>query len=373
MKNSSKSMIFHHSHEILENPQTGSQVRAKKMLEAFIKSGYEVEEVTGKIQKRKTKILEIKKKIEEGKVYDFCYSESATMPMLIVDKYEILRNFNFDVKFFLFLKKNSIPVGHFLRDIYWCFEKDWVTKSWIKKKILRLFYKYDLKMYNKCLDVLFVPTLHFMKYLPELNVPAVSLPPGNDTPDINIKKDKKCECLNFIYVGGVVPPRYNVAEFLKSAIEHPEHQFYLICRKKEWEKAENLYFANMEIPANLIVEHLKHNELADRYAKADISFINVGPHEYWQITWPIKFFESMGYGLPLLTVGDSVCAEFVRKNDLGWNINENFTMNSFIQYIQNNSEDLIHKTENVVKIRKDNSWQKRAEKAAKEIVKHFSQ
>ena len=71
-----KKCIFHIPNALDPMGTSGSQVRPRKMLQAFKNIGYDVDVIMGYGKSRLRSIREIKKKIIEGVKYDFLYSPS---------------------------------------------------------------------------------------------------------------------------------------------------------------------------------------------------------------------------------------------------------------------------------------------------------
>ena len=165
-----KRCIFHIPNYIDLKRKSASNIRPFKMIKAFQDIGYQVDCVMGYGKERKKSIKEIKKNIKNGVKYDFLYSESSTMPTLLTEKNHLPTYPFLDFNFFRFCKKHNIKIGLFYRDIYWKFdlyEKE--VKNRLKSKSAILLYKYDLHKYRKLLDVLYVPSKQFIKYLPNKN------------------------------------------------------------------------------------------------------------------------------------------------------------------------------------------------------------
>ena len=108
-----KYCIFHVPNYISQEAKVGSQVRPKKMIEAFKSLGYQVDVVMGYGKERKKQIKIIKKNIKKGYRYDFLYSESSTMPTLLTEKNHIPIYPVLDFGFMNFCKKQGLKIGLF--------------------------------------------------------------------------------------------------------------------------------------------------------------------------------------------------------------------------------------------------------------------
>lgn len=290
---------------------SASHIRPIKMLEAFKKIGYDVDVVDGYGKARKNKIIEIKNNIKSGIKYDFLYSESSTMPTLLTEKHHLPIYPLLDFSFFLFCKNNGIKIGLFYRDIYWCFGN---YDNSLKKKIAKWFYKYDLTKYQELVDVLFVPSLEMLSYLPiQLNIESHELPSGcmiTKTKKVLSKSDK----LEFLYVGGI-GEHYDLSLFMKE-IKNKHCHFTLCCRENEWNKVKDKY--ESFINENVSVVHKSGDELIDLYSKADIFCMFVEPIEYRKFAVPYKLFETIGWKCPILASKGTWVGNYVEKHEIGF-------------------------------------------------------
>lgn len=173
-----KRCIFHIPNHIEFEGKSGSNIRPIKMLEAFKNIGYEVDYVMGYGKERKESIKKIKNNIRNGIKYEFLYSESSTMPTLLTEKKHLPTYPFLDFGFFRFCKKNKIKIGLFYRDIHWKFDIYRKAVPFFKRCVSIPFYRYDLKMYKKTLDILYLPTERVKKYIPKFNR-IKTLPPRN--------------------------------------------------------------------------------------------------------------------------------------------------------------------------------------------------
>ena len=222
-------MIFHCPVKNEGNPDA-SQLRPLKMIEAFRQIGYDVAVVYGDGAERKKSIAAIKRSIRGGVKYDFLYSESSTLPTLCTEKHHLPSYPFLDFSFLSFCRRHGIRVGLFYRDIYWRFS--FGNDSW-KMKCLKPFYIYDLIMYRRLVDVLFLPSKEMLGYIP-LGFPGrvEELPPGAGKMSFT-KTGMPGQGLNLLYIGGLVP-HYDLRMLVKAVSEIPEITFTLCCRKKEW-------------------------------------------------------------------------------------------------------------------------------------------
>lgn len=364
MPQNSRKMIFHIPVALNENAVSASGIRPMKMVKGFKKAGFEVDVVSGNAIERKAKASEIIDKIKNGEKYDFCYSESSTMPTLLTEKHHLPLHPFLDFGFFKELKRNNIPIGLFYRDVFWAF--DLYKKSVpLPKRLFALpFYKYDLKKYNELVDVLFLPSLRMKDAIPaNIEIPKVlALPSGGEKVDIG-QNNGKHSGLSILYVGGIVPPLYDLTPLFEAVKKRPMLHLTVVCRKNEYETMKSYY--NIESESNIEIVHGIGKIVDDCYSKADVFAILCAFYEYWRFAMPFKLIESLAHGVPVVTYSGTAVADFVESNDVGWIVDGNY--GEFLQNLAENKELLEEKRKNVIKAIPENTWEARALFVAKQL------
>ena len=306
-----KRIIFHLPLKIDPNRYSASQIRPIKMLQAFESIGYDVDVVMGYANERKASIKRIKKNIEDGVKYDFMYSESSTMPTLLTERHHYPTHPFLDFNFFKFCKNNGIKIGLFYRDIYWCFPENIV--SW-KNKVAKYFYHYDLQMYNKYIDVLFVPSVKMVKYLPvTLNLSIIGLPSGA-TLKFFPNNESNDKIINMIYVGGF-GKGYEMETLFKVIKNIPSIKLTICCREDDWNMVKETY--EPLLSSNISIIH-KHGEDLERlYGSVDLCSLFVEPSIYRTFAMPFKLIEYIGHGCPVLASQGTLAADYITENKVG--------------------------------------------------------
>ncbi|MGK9126740.1 glycosyltransferase [Olivibacter sp. SA151] len=356
-----KRMIFHIPFEPNVEQASASQLRPIKMIEAFRNVGYDVTVVSGYGDKRAHIIMEIKNQIKQGTQYDFVYSESSTMPTLLTEKHHIPTYPFLDFSFFRFCKKNNIPIGLFYRDIHWKFEQ-YRIPFW-KKIYASFFYQVDLFLYNKIIDVLFLPSLIMKSYIPEITIHnIVELPPGCDIVSDSLKSIKKTNNkIKLLYVGGI-GRLYDLKLFLEVVAKEEFNNIYftICCRKQDFDNIRHEYEHFLEHKRISIV-HLKGHDLQKLYSTHDVCCLYVKPIEYWKFAMPVKLFEYISHKKPIIGVKGTSSGDFVENNRIGWSIP--FEYNALFQLCMNlqKSDGLqISNFPNIDNCFAENTWNSRA-------------
>lgn len=356
--------------KINEEYISGTMIRPKRMKEAFEKIGYKVYPVIGSSTERAKAISEIKNLINSGHKFEFLYSESANFPTILLDEDHIPRHPFLDFNFFRFIKARKIPIGLFYRDIYWRFETYKKEVNIFKRLISVPLFLYDLFNYKLYVDILFVPSQSFANYIPiNFNQRKIyPLPPGCRVPDK--QNHSYVEAKNFLrvlYIGNIVPPDYDISILFKIAKcfeSNKKINFLVSCPVASWNKWSSYYLSMVDgkMPLNMSLFHKKPEELDDLYSNSDLFFIPIND-EYSKIASKIKFYEAIGYGVPILVAvtGESEIGNFVKRENVGWVVE--YSEEKVIQllnYILSNPQEVKVKKENVIKIREKHTWEERA-------------
>lgn len=360
-----KKCIFHYPGPLQDNPTVGSEVRPVKMLQAFREIGYDVEVISGYSNERRILIEKIKRNIRAGARYEFVYSESTTMPTALSDRDHLPRNPFLDERFFMFCRKNGIPVGLFYRDAYWQFPyyRERVSR-WVPFVTIP-FYKHELKRYEKCLDTMFVPSNEFaaaIGYKGEYK----ELPSGGD-PDVDEAEAKSTDQVKLFYVGGVVG--INNIELVVDTIKDMKSvSLTLCCPEEQWNICGTTK-AIVEESNNIQVEHKKGEGVKELIKETDITLAFFERNPYRDLAMPVKLFEYICCGKPIIATSGTAAGRYIEDNNIGWTINYNSdSLRKHLLMMIEDRCDIIEKTENVIAIIPDNTWKARAQTVSDVLI-----
>lgn len=307
----------------LREQSSGSAVRPVKMLEAFEKLAHShngkigIISIYGETKERAKSLQRIYKEINPRDIL-FCYMENSTLPLWLTDHDHIPREPLLEISFLRFLKKNRIPVGLFYRDIYWKFKEEYPLKG-IRRAIMKMVYLLEMNVYKKFVHHFFLPSIQMNDYIGIDDSKVSALPPGGVDKLALRQSNSKKNMLNVIYVGGI-SERYGLREMLGAfeILNGEGHKaiLHLVCRKKEYEEF-NKIIAPYEKYLWLNVYHAFGEELDRIYAKADVALIAIKNNHYNNFAVPVKLFEYISYGLPIVSTDCTAQAEIINKNRLG--------------------------------------------------------
>lgn len=360
-------MIFHHPGPIFMNANAGSQVRPKQLLQAFEALGYEVVPVVGYGAERRRVIQRILNDLSHGRRYDFVYAESRSIPTLLTEPHHFPRFPLLDFKFLLAMRKAGVPVGLFYRDVFWRCAFYRTMIPWPGRLITVPLYWYDWWWYRKIIDHLFLPSMGMEQYLPTnwFAKKCSPLPPGALIPSkssISPAVSTESLPLRLLYIGGITPPNYNLKPLLEALNNVDDLHLTICCRAAEWEKHQSFYSDCLTDRVEIV--HLSGDALNDEYARAHVFALLWEPGEYLNFAVPVKLFESVGQGLPILTLRGTEAARIVEAEELGWVVdNVEQASKQLIDLVQNRKQLEIAR-QRVLLARERHTWEQRAQKIA---------
>lgn len=363
-----KRIVVHVPFKILNNHPSGTQLRPVEIASSFERLGFKVHFVEGKAKERKKKINEIKKLIDSGVRFEFVYSESSTSPTLLTESHHLPSHPFLDFGFFKYCFKRDIPIGLFYRDIYWMFPFYGRGLPFWKKLIARLFYRLDLKMYQKYLAALFIPNMRMKAFIPvEFDMPVRELPPALKRTNFSLDESNNSQSLHLFYVGGI-GAHYNFHKLFLAINSTENVKLTVCCREEEWMATRNQYepFTLEDIE----IVHEKGDGLIPHFNRADVLMLFVEPTVYWQFAMPLKLFEYISYGKPIIASKGTAVAEFIESNSIGWTIeyDESKLVNCLNQ-IDTSSNDFLEKTRRIQSIAAEHTWENRAKSISNSLIK----
>lgn len=352
-----KKCIYHVPYPLKKTEKTASAIRPVRMLEAFQNNFDEVFVISGYGKERRKKFEQLKKLVASGAKFEFMYSENSTMPNLMTEQDHIPRYPFLERNIFKFCKEKSIPIGLFYRDVYWKFPEYRQNLTFWKRCITIPLYKYDIYLYNKYIDVLYLPSKKVSKYVGFKNR-MNELPPGcsiskNIKLDIEYEKKPKIE---LFYVGGV-GEHYDISKIIETVQKCDFVHLTLCCPEKQWEQW--ISERQIDMPKNISIIHKSGTELKPYYKKADLGILFMFS-EYRKLAMPFKLFEYIQNLLPIVTVNNSAAGDFVLKNNSGWAIpydTKKFT--ELLSYLNQKPEEIKEKKKIMKEVRQKNTWDKR--------------
>lgn len=335
---------------------SGSSVRPQKMYEAFLNAGAEVTLVSGLQNRRKerlNRVREAARKLETERP-DICYIEPPTCPIY----------WSADRKLIKKVCRMKIPTAVFYRDAHWKFA-DWWGERGIKGAYLKHLHKKDLSLFKKCCDIVYFPSESMKRLFEAENFKSADvLPPACERAD----EPRRLTGGKMIYVGGV--SRAYGTDLLIGAFERANREkndlkLILCCRENEMNNIPGLDFNR----PFLKVVHKSGKELEELFKESDCGIIPLRRDRYMDFAVPVKLFEYIGAGLPVISTDCPETAEFIKRNGCGAVCAadaESLADEVLNFYNANDKKTALY--DSVYRTARENLWQSRAGKVIKDLT-----
>jgi glycosyltransferase involved in cell wall biosynthesis len=357
-------IIFHVPKAIDLRAQAGFHVRVPKMIQGFRDAGCTVELVAGNAKERKGQIRLLKTRIRAGEKFDFLYAENTTLPTLLSESHHLPLHPFLDFGFFSFCRKRKIPIGLFYRDIYWRFREFRKKMSFFGRRYNAFFQYLDLRTYRNLVDRLYLPSLKMGGHVPLIPSDRFrALPPG-----IVLKKliHRPGTRLRVFYVGGL-GAFYNIELLFRVARNLDFVSLTVCCRAADWEKEKTTYTPYLN--DRIRIAHASGADLEPLFAGHDIGSLFLEPQAWRDFAMPIKLFEYLQYGLPVIGTTGTAAGDFIEENNSGWVINyDEKTLTALLCDLHEHRNKLEIMRENIANVLSKNTWQARAET----VMGHFT-
>lgn len=361
-------MIFHHPLPLFPDAASASGIRPVQMKRAFEELGYEVWQVTGYTGERGRLAAEVRYAVRCGVRFDFCYSESSTMPMTMTNPTHLPTRPFLDLRFFRSLRRNGIPVGQFLRDIYWVFPDYRESLPFLKLRAALAAYEWDMRTLRHHVDRVFLPSLKVGEYINLGNVPISALEPGHGHAEPLPGPE---EGVSLFYVGGIGSD-YKLHELfaaVKQAWEEKSLDVRLIVclRPEDWDAVKHEY-EQWACPAIEVV-HGHGNVLQEYFERTNVATIVVDLDEYWKLGVPVKLYDYIGAGKPVMVTKGSLAGDMVERMELGWTVdNSSEAVVKLLERLANDPQEIQRVRDRVLARRDAHTWRERARQAAEELT-----
>ncbi|MBR4282977.1 MAG: glycosyltransferase, partial [Clostridia bacterium] len=232
-------------------------------------------------------------------------------------------------------------------------------------------FKYEISRYRKSVSRLFLPTMIMQKYGLD-GMEGFPLPPGGDIyPELLEKKANRIPVedgkLKLFYVGSLSSMYDNTKLF--EAVKNTENVYLTVCtHKNQWESLKETYAPYMCDRIEIV--HKSGKDLIPHYLEADISPYCLNKCDYLDLAMPIKVFETISYGTPLLVADIHSIGELVKNENIGWNTkNTAEGIADTLKFLRDNPNEIAEKTANTISIVSNHTWLARAKQAAEQLTK----
>ncbi len=310
-------VIVHIPYRLLEDARIAPQIRPRRMIEAFEEIGCRTFVVAGSYAQRKQQIRALQRAVKRGELApSLVYSESAGWPNAFSDGGRSL-NFGSDVRFLKFMARRRVPVALFYRDAHHrsqeFFRVPHLRK--IRRALLFLLAKHDLRQYNRYVSMLYLPSAEMRRVVPEFRGTVGVLPPGGSRREREVATTAPPP-LRLLYVGGL--GNHYRFHALFDAVQQTENVSLVVCtRQGDWDRVGHEYQQYLAEDRVQIV-HLAGDELESLFNQAHACILTTEPNPYWDFAVPVKLFEYIGNGMPILATANTLAGKYVTTHGLGW-------------------------------------------------------
>lgn len=356
-------IIYHVPYPLVFDNPGGSGVRPVKMLRAFEELG-EVWVVQGHSAERREAMRRIDEALAQGVHFDFVYSESHTMPTTLTDPDHLPRHPLLDFAFLRRMRRHGIRVGLFYRDIYWRFPIYGKGLHPAKKRLALAMYRYDLLAYGHCVDRLYLPSLRMARYVPlPARLPLSELPPGHDI--TQTPPETPPSPLRMLFIGGF-SEHYQLHELFAAVKQVPQAHLTICTRENEWAAARPGY--EEHLAPNIEIVHRHGEGLKELFEAANVCVVATRPSEYWTFAAPLKVYEYIGNGKPILASTGSLAGDFVTAEQIGWSVDhDRQSLRTMVERLVAEPELVSSARERVLAVKDEHSWRQRALRVARDL------
>ncbi|MCK6211759.1 glycosyltransferase [Georgenia sp. EYE_87] len=355
-------MVFHAPYAIDPNPTSASRLRPLRMRDAFGELGYDVIEVTGRPGERRAALRALRQHLRAGGRVDFLYSESSTMPNALGTSVRQGFPLLLEPALWRLCRAHGVPYGVFYRDVYWRFETSMAGASWWWSALLQVLYRFDLLVYRLARPHFFLPSEHMAPVVP---VPPRSsftaLPPGSEVRDSPTPRG-----LSLFYVGGIGGD-YDLRVFVRAVGRLAGLPLTMCVPPAHWERARQEYEPLLG-DATAVV-YARSDRLDVHYEAASVAVLYLQPTEYRRFAVPVKLFEYLGRGRPVIASEGTLAGDIVRDSGAGWVLPyDEEALAALLERLRDAPEEVAERAAVARRVREDHTWRARAAEVARVLA-----
>lgn len=359
-------MLFHAPYPLTGD--TGSAVRPVRMRQAFEELGYDVVEVTGHGAERRRAVRRLAGELARGRAIDFAYGENHTMPTVLTEPHHLPTHPLVDLRLLHLLRRHGIPTGLFYRDVYWRYP-EYVER--VGRPIaagIRTLYHAELLAYGRWLDRVYLPSEQIARVVPHLRPRQTrALPPGGTVVD----QPREEGPFTLLYVGNL-GAYYRMDALLEAVDATPDVHLILCTPEDSWRPTR----PSLErwLGPRVEVAHARGEGLLPLFARADVCSLLVEPSEYRDFAAPVKLYEYLGHGKPVLASAGTLAGQVVQKGGLGWQVGyEAGHIGALLtrlrgEWAQPDGGEVAAATGRVRAARHEHTWVSRAQQVAQDLA-----
>ena len=306
-------MIFHAPYPLAPDPAAASRLRPLRMRWAFEEIGYEVMDVSGTVSQRRAGLRRLKDMLSTGRRPEFLYCENSTQPNALATSLRTGFAPLLDYSIMRLTRRRAVPVGVFYRDAYW--RMPGLRAAGTYGLASNLLQRADLVGYRHNGVHFFLPSAAMSSLVGLTESDSFSaLPPGGDSGRV-LPLPTRENGLRLVYVGGLGGD-YDLTVFVAALARVGGVFLDLVAHQSQWREAlrRDLRLGQSAIT----VLHRSADELEPVYSRTHIGVLAVKPSEYWSIAAPVKLYEYLSYGRPVIVTRGTEAGRIIEANGAGW-------------------------------------------------------
>lgn len=305
-------MVFHAPYPLDPAPRSASRQRPNKMLAAFRENGQQVHRVTGTPYQRALGYRDLRRRIARGQRIEYAYSENSTQPNVLATS--LRQGFAplLEARIIAYCRRHRLPFGQFYRDVYWRFAESQASAPLLRRAMMQFAYRVDLQVLRRLGAHMFLPSLAMAPIVPFDADRSSALPPGSPVHDSTSPGG-----LELLYVGGI-GAGYALDEGLRALQDVEQATLTMVVRRQEWEAHRDRYAPLLTERVRIV--HAGSDELQELYDRASACLLLVAPDGYRRFAVPLKLFEYLGYGKPILASEGTLAGDMVDRMGSGFTV-----------------------------------------------------
>lgn len=356
-------MLFHAPYPI-HGRATGSGVRPAKMRQAFTDAGYDVIEIAGHGAERARALRELRWKLYRGLRLDFAYGENSTMPTLLTEPHHLPTHPAVDLSLLRLLHRHRVPTGMFYRDVYWRFPAYVQDVGRLIATGTTTLYHAELLAMRRWLNRIYLPSQKMAPMVPWIRPEQTApLPPGAAVHD---SRREAVGELTALYVGNV-SEYYRMHELFR-AVDATAGVRLIFCTPPEsWDAVREQY--PLGSSGRIEVVHARGEELLPLFARAHLTLLTVEPTRYRDFAAPVKLFEYIGHGKPVLATTGTHAGDLVSELGAGAQVPySSERIAAALAALRDDRTELTALTDRVEAVRHEHTWSARARTVAADLA-----
>ena len=308
-------IVYHAPFPLDREASSASGIRPVRMLDAFRELGYTVLDVTGSARERARRLRALKDRLQGGERIEFLYSECATIPTMLTEPRHLPPHPFVDPALMGLMHRHGVPTSLFYRDIYWAFPDYRERVGAALATAMGCVYRYDL-----------------------------------------------------LYIGGL-GGHYRLQECLRAVVDVPGTSLTICTRPDQWEAAGDQYADLVEAAGGRIeVVHRSGEELTALYERADLCVLFVEPDPYREFASPVKLYEYLGRGKPVIASQGTLAAEVVGAAGAGWTLPyDAAALCGLLRRLLQHPQEVAEAAGRARQARQEHTWLSRARTVAQDM------